>query len=79
LQEAVDTTAAVPSQTAQHVTRQVEFQQAETVMRPTAVDGPVKVEGNVPLTSVPAHDLARTAAERCVLTTSLSMLRSFAL
>jgi hypothetical protein len=65
VQEAVERTGAVPVQEVVHSTGTVEYQQARTVMEPTAVGGNVKIEGNVAMASVDARDLAKVAGNRC--------------
>lgn len=55
--------ATVPEDTVSQKQKAVPYQVAQTVMKPTAVEGPVKVEGDVALVGVPGKDFVQRATD----------------
>jgi hypothetical protein len=67
LQDAIDRTETVRQQGVAQEKKEVAYQQAEQIMTPAAVEGPIKVEGsNISTTTVNPDNLAADAAKRCV-------------
>lgn len=74
-QSVEDHVERMPEDLVSHKVKQVSYQTAQTVMKPTAVEAPVKVEGDVEVVGVADNDFVRHAAETCV-TVSLVVPRS---
>eukprot|EP00892_Ulva_mutabilis_P007625 jgi/Ulvmu1/5234/UM022_0027.1 len=54
---------SVPEDVVSHQVKTVQYEQAQTIMNPTAVEGPVKVEGDVSLVGVPADHFVDDAMD----------------
>jgi hypothetical protein len=55
----------VPTQEVTRETKAMPYRQAQTVMTPAAVEGAVKVEGDVAMADVHTKDLPAAAVGRC--------------
>jgi hypothetical protein len=64
VQAAVDRVETIPTQEVTREAKAMPYRQAQTVMTPAAVEGSVKVEGDVGMADVPRKDLPAAAAER---------------
>ena len=53
----------MPEDVVSHQVKAVQYQSAQTVMNPTAVEGPVKVEGDVDVVGVPGKDFVQHATD----------------